>query len=81
MLQNKEEIEAYVNPKLNDGISFHCHEVKMLRNKSNKKLKVFRLEFIWENDGTSFNFSRRAKAIEVPTVIDGYVDEVNRLSS
>jgi len=81
MLGTKEEIEAHVNPLLNEGIAFNCHEVKMLRHKSNARLKVFRLEFTWENDGTAFSFSRRAKAVEVPAVIDGYVDEVNRIST
>ena len=81
MLETKQEIEEYVNPKLNEGVSFNCHDILMLRHKGNKKLKVFRLEFTWENEGKSMNFSRRVKAIEVERLIDGYIEEVNKLSS
>lgn len=80
MLITKERIEDYVNIEINEGVTFNCHEVKMLRHKGNKKLKIFRLEFNWDKDGANFNFSRRAKAVDIPTVIDGYVDEVNRIS-
>ena len=81
MLRTKEEIEAHVNIEINEGVIFNCHEVKMLRHKGNKRLKIFRLEFTWDKDGTNFNFSRRAKFEDIPTVIDGYVDEVNRIAS
>ena len=81
MLDNKEEIEDYVKPLLNDNIEFNCYEIKPLRRGNNNRLKVFRLEFSWDNDGSHVDFSRREKAIFVRSVIGGYIEEVNKISS
>ncbi len=81
MLGTKEEIEAYINPKLNENVSFNCNEVRMLRHRGNKKLKVFRLDFTWDSEGAAMSFSRRTMASDVPSVVDDYLEMVNRISS
>ena len=81
MLKTKEDIENHVNIEINEGVTFNCHDVKMLSHRGFNKPKEFRLEFTWDKEGTNFNFSRRAKFEDIHTVIDGYVDEVNRIAS
>lgn len=81
LIKTCEEVNDYVRPLLEQGILFECHEVKVLKTKSNKRSKFYRLEFTWTKDGKHFSFGRRSKAIDIMNVVDGYVEEVNRISS
>lgn len=79
MAKKVEEVNEYARPLLNPAIHFECYEVLKLKTKSNRKTKDYRLEFTWEKDGKDFSFGRRCKATEVLTIIDGYIEEVNRI--
>jgi hypothetical protein len=74
-----EEVNDYVRPLLTSGINFDCKKVSSLKTKSNRKSKFYRLEFTWEKDGKSFSLGRRCKSSAVLHVIDGYIEEVNRI--
>lgn len=80
-METKEAIEEYVSLTLNDNVEFQCTPVQILRSRANKRQKVFRVEFRWEKDGRKLKFSRRAKSVELPALLKGYIEEVNRISS
>lgn len=75
------EVEIHVNKTLNTNVLFVCNEVLIRRHMGNKRLRKFRMDFTWTVGKTKYSFARCHKVEDVESFIDGYVKEVNNISS
>lgn len=78
-----EEVNEYINTHLNENVSFESIYEQVPRQ-STMRMKIryrFRIVFAWEKDGVKLNYARCPKREDIIDKLQGYVEDVNKLST
>jgi hypothetical protein len=83
-MRSAEDVQNYVDPKIPEGVTFNCEEIKQLRTRHNKRSQYLSCVFKWqtrEKDGHPLNYGRRINVMNVKAEVDRMIEVVKSLNA